>query len=466
MIGNSTGAPTEEDWRILVQKARDLEHRIHQVEGKQNDYNQVLERCYVVEEKQRLQMQELRDRIREEEIDSLTNPDFSRWMKKQPETMATEEDVLHTWFNYSSLSSLTPFAAMAPFPRYLTEKGTALLESTVDQLGLSPLYVLTVPVKASTAAITQALVPRATHVLPPENMSKSSLGPMAFLSTPLKSGAEVTRLIESTPVLKEGLADTNCLFLSDRRLTPSLVFKALVVRGRCTVAEVGCPSSFLHIFKNSNNAETSGSSSFTPFDVIAYALGAYVKNALTSTLKARTYEAVLIADFPTGDSQIAAGNLNALQMSDIRFQLLNIDYPDNSHFDMFDADDLRSISAYISRRDQHSRGLVELPPALRAVEGGGSPPLVATVAMAIRQLERSADRFKAYCGEKGVHTICSSFVEEAAASSEGVETAVLQDGARLSAAHMDPFMNLSMKPTEGYGHLVKESRNFFSVDSV
>lgn len=481
--------PTDEDWNILLQKARDLEARIQTVQGKQNDYNQVLQRCYVVEEAQRMQMAELQDRVRKEEVNALTNPDFARWLSNQDETMATEQDLIGNWYHDNALLAATPFSAVVPFPRYLTEKGSLMCEQAINTFEISPYYVVTVPVKSSVTQLCQALVPGATHLLPDEIESRISLGPFAYLTAPQYNGGSVLRLIEDTPILKEGLMDTNCLLLRDAPISPDLVIKCLVVRGRCTVAELGCPEKLVPLFHRGtaftreDGATRNISSPLLGHDIIAYALGAYVKSVLTPVLKTRTYEAILVGNI-SGLKDVEEGSASSLEklvshlsMKDVSFQVLNIDYPDNSNFDMYQAEDVRHMSGYVLRRDQHGRGQVVVPPALRMVERGGTFPLSPTVALLTRQLENSAVRYQAYCGgEEYPLPICSMECTEPSTaqatgngspggeSNGGEEVAIASaphPPGRLSAAHMDPFLNLRV--SNGVPYLVPPgAQPFFS----
>lgn len=461
--------PTDEDWNILLQKARDLEARIQTVQEKQSDYNQVLERCYVVEEAQRLQMAELHDRIRKEEIDALTNPDFARWFQKQDETIATDNDMIGNWYHDNGLLALTPFFALVPFPRYLTEKGSIMCEEAINKFQRSPFYITTVPVKSSITLLSHALMSSATHLHSKGSEMKSDLGPFSYLTFPQYDGTSAIRLVEKIPTLKEGLSETNCLLLNDHLLAPHLIIKCLVVRGRCTVAELSCPFPLVPLFQRGSvfTREQVGnegiSSPLLPHDIIAYALGAYVKSVLTPLLKERTYEAILIGhikgwDMETDSKDPLAELVSHLSLSDLAFQILNLDYPDNSNFDMFSAEDVRHISGYVLRRDQHGRGLIVVPPAIRMVELESVQSLSPTVALLTRQLEKSAERYKAYCaGDLHPAPICSiEFTDSAqgliadegmqAKESDNSHEVVSANSAlpkgRLSAAHMDPFMNV------------------------
>lgn len=442
--------PTDEDWQSLVHKAKELETRIHSVQGKQNDYNAVLERCYVVEEAQRVRMQELRDQVREDEVHSLTNPTFANWIKSQEETMATENDVIGTWFNEERLLSLTPFAAVVPFPRYLTARGSQMCERAIDQFNLVNIYAQTVPVKSSVMTVCQAMVPQSDHLLAEVRASKSDLGPLSYVAVSHSSGADVMRMIDANTILREALKDTSCLLINDRRVTAALCVKALVVRGRCALAEVGCTRSCLPIFDRPTGDVEDGR--LTPLDVLSYAFGNYIKTALTPVLKTRTYEAMFLGYINGVGSAEAAGAefFQTMTMKDITFHLVNMDYPDNSHFDMFSEDDIRSISGYVSRRDHQGR--VELPPAMRLVVPSGPHPQSSTVAMAIRQMEKSADRYKAAFGSPAPAAVPGSPAPAAAATPV--------------AAHIDPFMHVrpDVMPTAS---LVPTSGKFFSeLDSI
>lgn len=484
--------PTDEDWNILLQKAKDLEDRIHTVQGKQCEYNQVLERCYVVEEAQRLQMAELHDRIRKEEIDALTNPDFARWFQKQDESIATDNDVIGSWYHDNGLLALTPFFALVPFPRYLTEKGSIMCEKAINNFQRSPFYVTTVPVKSSITLLSHALMPGAIHLHSKEGECMSDLGPFSYLTIPQYDGTSALRLVEENPTLKEGLSETNCLLLNDNLISPHLLIKCLVVRGRCTVAELSCPFQLTPLFQRGSEftrerAENEGnSSSLLPHDIIAYALGAYVKSVLTPLLKERTYEVILIGhikgwDMGTDAKDPLAELVSHLSMSDIVFQMLNLDYPDNSNFDMFSAEDVRHISGYVLRRDQHGRGLVVVPPAIRMVETESLKALSPTVALLTRQLEKSAERYKAYC--EGVllpDPICSieftdsaqgRIEDEGMPAKESDNTHGLASvnsippKGRLSAVHMDPFMNV--RSSNGVPYLIPPgAQNFFSENEA
>eukprot|EP00796_Vickermania_ingenoplastis_P008297 gene8297-5814_t len=462
--------PTEEDWRSLAQKARDLESRIHSVQDKQHSYNAVLERSYVVEEAQRVRMQQLRDQVREEEVESLTNPEFAKWMKRQEETMATEKDLIGTWYKDDDLLALTPFAAVVPYPRYLTEMGRGLCEKTMDEFELPTLYVQTVAVKTPLPLVAQAVVPRTDHLLDASHTSKSDRGPLSYVAAPQSSATDVMNMAESSPLLRDALNDTSCLLMNDRRLTAAMCLKALVVRGRCAVAEVACTATCVPVFQPGHAGVEEEDGALLPQDVVAYALGKYVTTRLTPVLKQRTYEVLLlghIKDLPTGCA--APDFWSRLQVSDVSFELLNLDYPDNSHFNMFTVEDLRSISGYVSRRDQRSQQHgVELPPAVRMVAKGGAPPLSATVALVIRQLERSADRYKAWClktgqtaPQRGPEEIKAEAEESDRDAAEGKrewEAAAPAAGGRLPATHMDPFVGLVSNATR----LVAAPQRFFS----
>lgn len=426
--------PTEEDWECLVQKARDLESRIHSVQDKQNDYNAMLERCYVVEEAQRIRMEELRSQVRDEEIQSLSNPAFATWMKSQEESMATDLDAISTWFHDDRLLSLTPFAAVVPFPRQLTLEGRRLCEDTLNSFQLSHFYVQTVPVKTALATLASDILPES-----PLTGEESSV---PYIAVPVKNGAAALDLIASNVTLSEGLKETSCLLVNDRRLSAHLCFKCLIVRGCCIAAEVASTSALLPVFQTGADSDEK----LSPLDVTAYAIKRFVAAALTPILQSRTYEALIVASVPLTKQPLS------LEMADYTFQVLNIDYPDTSHFSMFSAEDLRSISGYVSRKQQRQQD-AQLPPALRLVER--SSPRTATVAMAVRQIEKGVERYHRVYKELLPVPSGTAASDTASSPSQSLEnsqsisqpeaapyTGGTAPCARLSAAHMDPFLSL------------------------
>lgn len=305
-----------------VEQARELLVIIKTVGERQQYWKELLEHVYETEAIQEEQSRELSKEVLLQEAESLANSAFVSWLGERNHQRqscdATGTDIvgsargvgregLHDWFHSDELALETPFAAMIPFPRHLSDDGLRFFSESVDELLFSPnnsagcteAYVYTVLANQPHQHLTALLNIDATP--PPEKSSQPTTALCApYCKLPCRSGEAVLRLIMENRPLKEALAHHPCVFLTTKPLHAQCIAKVAVIGGVLIAMQLDQPFAVVGAPTEDGGGDgglgqpsgaNGGSSLFGPAAMSE--LSTFIQELTASALPGRSYYAIV-----------------------------------------------------------------------------------------------------------------------------------------------------------------------------
>ncbi|CUI14786.1 transmembrane protein, putative [Bodo saltans] len=250
-----------------VDQARELLKLIKTVGVRQTYWKELLEEVYEKEAVEEEQTRALSKEVLLQEAESLANGEFVTWLsarqKQQSEKSSSSSQLpdssnstvglegLVNWFHSDVLALETPFAAMVPFPRRLSDDGLTFFKESVDELlfdsttdgdsgvvststsssSSNVAYVCTVLANQPHNELSALLNSNARSSGSSSKSAPSSTSTGSYSTIPCRSGAEVVSLCVSNAKLKAALDQHPCVFLSTKPLHFQFVAKIAVVGG-------------------------------------------------------------------------------------------------------------------------------------------------------------------------------------------------------------------------------------------
>nr|CCC53339.1 conserved hypothetical protein [Trypanosoma vivax Y486] len=333
---------------------------VGQLQQKQNSWNEEMHQIFLTEERQKRESDMLSERVLLAEEKLLRDGAFKNW-KSRREALGVGGGQINEWYHADSLVSKTPFMAIAPCPRGLSEDGQMEVVKVVDALELPRFLIQTVPLHLPLSQLAPTFIPSAFHVPGAQRMSKSCLGALSYVGVPCTYGGDVFRLIAEHPILAAAVDRTPCLFLNDHIPRAAICAHCVVISGRCIAAEIACDVRLAEKLGLSND-DVVPDSSIASTDALSGALKEFVEGQLTSTLTNRSFRAIVIGKASPNRERELLQNTQPLLEEDLCFQLLNIDTLDCCEFECFTMEEILSEAQKMSQHDTNNRNVT---PALR-----------------------------------------------------------------------------------------------------
>ena len=363
--------------RENVESAKSLLETIERVKAKQEKWQVMLSEAMAKDREEEMACERAFKRVALSQMqvamtssnggsDGALSP-FEAWLDSKGSRVGSSK--IQSWYHDDALIRATPFCAVLPLPRDLTEAGRAAVEEEFLAMGFADsCFVENYPFSHTTlfeaagalgilgksATQTRASVRLLTSDSPTDSSTSTSVCKPCYLERACASSADLLSLVDESPLLKRALRDTPCLFLNDfgcaegagaawRRTrdaaenSATALVRCIVIRGDLVAVE-GVSSLY--------NQKSGG----RPFDSIRF--GNDVSNfvrSLTgpaSVLAERSVQLMLTAHFHGDPSQ---SDLYASPSGDAQlfsFYLLDVSLFEGASTDHFQLNELLLLAEY------------------------------------------------------------------------------------------------------------------------
>nr|CCC95362.1 unnamed protein product [Trypanosoma congolense IL3000] len=324
--------------------AKEILDMVALLRSQQDTWNAEMHRFFVTEKEQQNESDSLTKRVQSAEAESWEDEAFHDWMSRRARH-GVGRDMIQDWFHKEDLISKTPFMAIAPCPRGLSSEGQEEVVKTLDALELPRFLVQTVPLHLPLSKLAPTFVPSAFHLPEGERASKSSLGALSYVGTPCTYGWDVMHLIEQQPMLAAALDRTPCLFLNDYVPRGSLCAHCAVIGGLFVAAEVACDLQCAGRLCLDRNDDPTQAANVTHCEFLSNSMKDFIEKELVSTLRSRSFRALIIGKTSTDDSYNSAV-AEGPPPENYAFSLLNIESVDGSDFECFSQEDILNAAKH------------------------------------------------------------------------------------------------------------------------
>lgn len=213
----------------LTEYGRSISNQIEAMQKQRESWRDFLRELYEADVIQDNRARELKRQVLIGEAEALANPTFHRWMRGR-EQFGVGREKIDAWFNDEALQRKTPYSAVVPCPRNLSDEGWKMVEETVADLHNGASFSLEWWPLMQHTVVDAAAVP-----------SRRTEEHRAFQ---MRSSADVRKQVESSSLLAAALVETPCFLFGDEfstsKLSPatgSTPLVAFVVRGTLIAAE-------------------------------------------------------------------------------------------------------------------------------------------------------------------------------------------------------------------------------------